>query len=99
MKTEIKRVEESTLEAFADKHGLVMMVREREKKIGDQFRYYASFKHSEVREGALLCGLTGNGSTPEDAIKDYANLIQMRMLVVNAMDTSRREIRVPRLVL
>lgn len=100
MKIELTEIETTTLEAFADKHGLVMKVREREKPADDQSRYYAYFKNTEAKEGKyFLIGLFGDGRTPEEAIVDYAKVISLRTLVVDAMTKNRRKIKVPRLFL
>ncbi len=99
MKIERHEIEETIIETFADKNGLVMEVRERKKPVGDPSRYYAHFKSAEAREGQhCLIGLFGNGSTPEEAIAKYARKISLRTLIIDAMSETRREIEVPRLV-
>lgn len=91
-------IEITSIEAFADKHGLVMEVRERNKPVGDPSRYYAHFKSAEAREGkCFLIGLFGDGRTPEEAIAEYARTISLRTLIIDAMTEERREIEVPRL--
>ena len=66
--------------------------------MGDPSRYYAHFKSAEAREGTCcLIGLFGNCSTPEEAIKNYAREINLRVLIIDAMSETRREITVPRL--
>lgn len=98
MKIERHEIETASIEAFADKHGLVMEIRERKKPIGDPSRYYAHFKSAEAREGThCLIGLFGNGRTPEEAIAEYAETISLRTLIIDAMSKERREIEVPRL--
>lgn len=98
MKIERHEIEETTIEAFADLHGLVMEVHERKKPVGDLSRYYAHFKSAEAREGTCcLIGLFGNGRTPEEAIAEYASVISLRTLIIDAMTKKRREIEVPRL--
>lgn len=98
MKTETHEIENATIEGFADKHGLVMEIHERRKPIGDPSRYYAHFKSAEAIEGLhCLIGLYGDGSTPAEAIANYARDISLRTLIIDAMTEHRREIEVPRL--
>lgn len=98
MKTIRHDIEQTTIEDFAERHGLVMEIHERPKPIGDPARYYAHFKSAEAREGSCcLIGLFGNGATPEEAVAEYATEISLRTLIIDAMRESRREIRVPRL--
>lgn len=62
-----------SFEAFADAHGLVMEVRERDgASIGTRGQFYASFRGVDVSEGCILRGEYGNGRTPEEAIAEYA---------------------------
>lgn len=101
MKIEREVYPQSTLEAFADEHGLVMQITERGM---DQWqrthglpRYVAHFKSAEVKDGAMLSATYGEGNTEEAAMDDYARLISCERLVINAWQPARREIRVPRL--
>lgn len=98
MKIERKDVPVSTIQAFADKHDLVMEVYERGKGTSSNMRYWANFKGAEVKDGPILSGATGNGPTPEAAIADYAIKISGELLVIDAYRPTRREISVPRLI-
>jgi hypothetical protein len=100
---EIKRelYPSSSLEAFADKHGLVLCVTERaldrwqrERKIE---RFLAYFERAEVKECGVLRSAYGNGATENEAIADYVDQISGEVLVINAYSAGRVEIRVPRL--
>lgn len=75
-------VERMTLEKFADEYGLVMEVRERGVNFPHNERWYASFATVEVEDGSLLCGVFGNGATPEEAIRDYGRQISGKTLAV-----------------
>lgn len=98
MKIERHEIENTSIEAFADKNGLVMEVHERPKPVGDPSRYYAHFKSAGAREGTCcLIRLFGNGRTPEEAIAEYASVISLRTLIIDAMTKDPREIEVPRL--
>jgi len=98
MKINRERVEEMTIEEFADMHGLTMNVFERRVGIGDSMRFYAEFAKVDVMDGGCLRGVYGNGATEEQAIADCAKKISLERVVVNAMGTNRREIVVPRLI-
>ena len=85
-----------TIQAFADKHGLVMEIHERERPSDANMRFWANFKLAEVREGCCLAGVLGNGATPKDAVREYATKISLKTLVIDAFH-DRKEIKVPRL--
>ena len=98
MKTEFQESEEISIATFADRHGLVMEVTERDHlPKGDHSRYYANFKAVEENGDGVLIGLFGDGRTPDEAIASYANIISLKRLVVDAFEKSRREIKAPRL--
>ena len=87
----------STIEDFADKHGLVMEVKERGgdwRGSGGQF--YARFKNSDVLDGHFLVGTFGNGHTEDEAICAYASEISEKVLVLDSWTPQRREIICPR---
>jgi hypothetical protein len=54
-------------------------------------RFTAEFSNSEIKEGNLLIGTYGNGSTPEEAIKNYCEKISNKLIVFNAMSKVREE--------
>jgi hypothetical protein len=96
MRTEYKRLERDTIEKFADKHGLVMEVRELDVKTFGGEPWAASFKNAETKDGCILAYESGRGYSPEEAITDYAKIISRKLLVLNAYDKEkRREILVP----
>lgn len=97
MKIEYESVPEMSLEEFAEKHDLIMQIRERKAMLDSQMLYYASFKNAETKEGSCLCGSSGDGNTHKEAIEDYAKQIQFKTLIINAYKDSRREVEVPRL--
>lgn len=97
MRTIQNSIEQIDIEKFADRYGLIMEIHERAKLIGHTGRYYAHFRDAEVREGSLLIGVFGDGSTPREAITNYAREISLRNLIIDAMGEARREIPVPRL--
>ena len=98
MKITIDVIPVSSICEFAEQHGLELEVKERKVEVGSENRYYACFVRTEVKDGGLLRGEFGNGSTPEEAIDNYAKEIEIKTIVVNAYsDTERKEIEVPRL--
>ncbi len=86
----------SSLEEFADKHGLVMQVFERSASISTPAqRYYARFEDTEVMGRGVLRGVYGEGPNPDAAIKDYASRIAGTRIAVKAYTDKRREFEVP----
>ncbi len=88
-----------SLEEFATKHGLEMVVTERPldewHRKRHSPRYMARFRRVEVKQGACLASLRGEGNTPDEAIKDYMSQILGERMVYDAMGNNRREITVP----
>ena len=100
MNIEMHVAERSDLSEFADKHGLVMEIHERRphdmgSRWSEDSRYFAHFKDCEVKDGSVLCGAFGNGSSPEAAMLEYTSDISEKLLVVGAGTSLRREIRAP----
>lgn len=103
MKIEMYGIPRSTLEAFAEQHKLTMEVHERNPRdFGSGWkeciRYYTQFKNCEIKDGSFLSGTFGNGSTPAEAIDDYAKEISGKRIVLNAYRKDRTEIDVPLLL-
>lgn len=92
------RIPSCTIEEFANRHGLEMVVVERKEPIGSPIRYYARFERAEIKTNGMLCNEFGNGENPEEAIMNYAVAIEMKTLVINAYQDDRKEIEVPRLI-
>lgn len=82
------------LDDFADRHELVMEVHRRPKGL-DLPLYYAHFADADVKDGHCLIGEFGDGATIEESIANYALQISGKLLVVDAMSSSRREIQCP----
>lgn len=97
MNLEIKVVKSGTIEEFAEAHHLTMNIVERELPESSPMRYYAKFARCEVKNRGCLEGRFGNGSTPEEAIRNYATEISMQDLVFNAYTENRKEIKCWRL--
>lgn len=85
----------STIEQFAEMHGLTMEIRERSKDLWGNGRFIASFEHCEEKGDGVLIGAYGNGNTEEEAIEDYGRRISGKMIVLNASTQVRKEMRVP----
>lgn len=88
----------SSLADFADRHGLIMTVRERaDRKTSHYPPYSARFENVEIKHGQMLEGCSGNGDTPEEAIRFYTEKISGKTIAIDAFKPTRREIQVPRL--
>ena len=100
MEIKLNKAPRMTIEEFADKHDLIMEVNERSPVLwkDESSRYYAHFRNAEISRDIFLAGSFGDGSTPEEAISNYAKEISGRTLVVEACRDSRRDIRVPILI-
>lgn len=61
----------------------------------NQNRYSAAFKGAEISDSGCLIGAYGNGSTPNDALKDYVDRIKGKSIVFNAYSDRRRTYEVP----
>lgn len=96
MKIEKYLLLESTIEKFADKFNLIMEVHERNKHGAD--RYYAHFKDCNIEDKDMLIGAFGSGSTPEEAINNYARRISLQNIVINAYFENCQKILVPKLI-
>lgn len=99
----IKRdiLEYMTIEEFADKHVLTMLINERTGFEDPHMRFYAQFEYSHILEGGtMLVGTYGNGSTEEAAIEQYATEIDGKILSLNDFNFERSKLRlqVPHLI-
>lgn len=83
-----------TFDAFAEKNGLTMRVKERPMKLNLP-RYYAYFDGVEVTDGVFLVSVFGNGMTPGEAIASYAMKLLGQRIAVDANKKQRREIECP----
>lgn len=97
MQITIEAIPESSIAEFAKQHDLKFKVVERKEPKDSPMRYYAHFDDVDVKEYHFLIGEYGNGTTPKQAINDYARKIEFKILVFNAYGKDRREIKVPRL--
>lgn len=97
MQVTIEAIPQSSIAEFTKQHDLEIKVFERKEPKDSPIRYYAHFDGADVKGNGFLIGEYGNGTTPEQAIDDYARRIEFRTLVFNAYGEDRREIKVPRL--
>jgi hypothetical protein len=91
MKITLEKIPELTIDEYAEKHGLEMVVRERPLPEGVPIRFYANFKNSEVKGFGVLIGKFGNGATPEEAIANYGKEIHLETLVIDAGYSDKRK--------
>lgn len=101
MKIVIKQLAKCTIEDFADEHGLTMVVEEMSNLYAEKHyaKYLARFEGAEDKDDKHSNTLTstyGDGGTPDEAIKRYANKMSGRLLVFNAASKDKRkEIQCP----
>ena len=98
MEVETHFIPYMTIEEFAEKNNLLMVITERSLGMDDPLRFYAHFKKCEVKGYGVLISTYGNGATPDAAVEHYARKIELTTLVCNAFSSkNRKEIQVPRL--
>lgn len=75
-----------TLAEFAARHGLTMVITERDMDAWQRARgierFIAQFKKADVKRDCILEGTYGNGNTEDEAMRDYAQKISGQRLVV-----------------
>lgn len=88
MQIKMNSIPRTTLQEFADQHGLVMEIYERDtKEFPLLLRYYARFENCEISDGIVLISAFGNGKTPDDAMEDYTKQISGKKLIVSTNET------------
>ena len=102
--------EPETLNGFAEKYGLQILVKERSSSLnrdgrlssGVKFtRYMASLRRQsdsaivEVMENGMLCGKSGNGDTIEEAASDLARSLAGNRVAIGAYGPDRKNVDVP----
>ena len=92
MRIERDYLPEMTIEQFAEQHNLVMRI-----TVSTRGVLVATFKGAWISDAGMLRGSHGTGITEAGAIADYARVISEQRLVIDVQQSSRREIRVPRL--
>jgi hypothetical protein len=98
MKIKYYYTEKVTIQEFAEKHDLTMIVAERKEKTPT--RFYAGFEDCDIVERNLLISVHGNGDTENEAIRDYVRQISGKIIMYNRWDerANRKEIIVPTLL-
>jgi hypothetical protein len=104
MKVTIEYAEETTLEDFADKHGLELLVTETARPCGN-YQFHARFTDQFYPRDRTLCYTEmyfGWGQTADEAIKDFVSKISGGLIWMSAPTKKDKEnlksITVPRLV-
>jgi hypothetical protein len=86
---------------FEKEIGYELVVNERAIHAGSPARlsrYYVQFEKAEVMERGCLTGKYGNGSTIDEAIKDYCQEVSNCRVAFGAYTNERKEIQFPKLV-
>lgn len=94
MKIERYETKAMTIEEFAEKNNLTMVIHKEDESIGYLPEYIAHFK--DVKVG--LFQFQGNGKTEEEAIANYARNISFWRVVLHPETKDECEIEVPRLI-
>lgn len=97
MKIEKNFIKQGNIAEFADYHGLTMVINERSVTTNDPMRFYAKFENCSLKGDGVLIGVFGNGSTPESAVDDYADKINLKTLILNGNSKDEKPIKVWRL--
>lgn len=72
---------------FIKNNNLEIIVKQRaEKYFGSCEQFYAFIKDADIIEGSASIGVVGNGRTPDNAIRDYAEKISNRKIRINIID-------------
>lgn len=92
---QLDNVTGSPLSNFADKHGLVLIIKERGKiyRRAGRSRFWAEFNGVEIKNGAL--SNHGNGETQREAVLNYARKISGKRLVISDHYYDRIEVDAP----
>jgi hypothetical protein len=81
--------------AFCERNQLDVVCRERPKRYRLP-RWYAAASRVEVKDGALLISVYGDGATPDEAVADYARRLAGQRIVIGASSSrDRREVQAP----
>lgn len=85
------------LEDLEKEHGFKVEIHERGRDLAmfTGWRYFATAKNLEERGDGILIGISGNGNTPEDALRAFCDSIQGRRMVVNGYSDKRSEFDAP----
>jgi hypothetical protein len=100
VETNIVRLDRMTLEEFQSKHKLTMTVRERSPNdLGSRWRpelrFFASFNNCNVVEKSCICGVSGDGATEQDAIRNYGKNISEKTIRVDSLINIGKDFKVP----
>lgn len=96
--TTVNRRTEVDIIDFAQDKNLEIEISERPYPKGDPHLFYARIKNSEVKNGIILSGISGDANDPFEALSKLADALSFGILVIDAASkTTRREIIVPRL--
>jgi hypothetical protein len=71
-----------------------LTVRERENPSNESARFYASFQGGNIIMGSSYHGKSGDGKTPDEAIKEYCEQIAGKTLVFGYND-NKTEFEIP----
>lgn len=82
-----------TLEEFAD---IINVDINLTRYANQDNRWCASFESAEIMRGGCLLSTYGDGTTPQEAISEYTEIIAGQKIAVGAYTDNRREYTVPK---
>jgi hypothetical protein len=100
---EVSYIEECDFHDWLHRECLKVVVEERSIDLrgrdghGHLPRFWAEIPNAEIKGNGVLLSVTGNGETVDGAVRDLAAKTSERLLVLNAYQPQRRELRTPRL--
>lgn len=92
----VTKIETREITEYAKDLGVDLCIVERPPGWGA--RFFAYFQHTEEKRGHCLAGISGDGSTPDEAIAEYAKQISGKLMIINAFSDKRQEVPFPKLV-
>jgi len=100
VETNVIRLDRMTLEEFQSKHKLKMTVRERSptdmgSRWKPEHRFYASFDNCSVIENGCIYGSSGDGTTEQEAIRNYGKNISEKILRINSLINIGKDFKAP----
>ena len=93
----LKLIPEKEILELEKELGIELVMNERNHRLGLK-KFYVSFPRLESMEGSCLISYSGNGETMDEALKDYAEQLSCRRIVIDAYKSERKEIELPKIV-
>lgn len=79
-----------TIHELADLFRIQLKICRRPNFTDTKMEWYSHLENVEVKDGAILIGVFGNGATIAEAVGDYVSRLQGKTVVVNAYSDDLR---------